>query len=92
MFKVGTCAVFVLLFCLVKIAEGQKPPRAYAKAKCEKRIKNETQLEQCKICVEQYNLPEYPSKSENPKILILSITSQSLYAPVIFVKVRFRYS
>ncbi|GFT26969.1 ribonuclease H1 [Nephila pilipes] len=64
MFKVGTCAVFVLLFCLVKIAEGQKPPRAYAKAKCEKRIKNETQLEMCKICVEQYNLPEYPSKSE----------------------------
>ncbi|GFW59445.1 ribonuclease H1 [Trichonephila clavipes] len=65
MFKVGTCAVFVLLFCLVKIAEGQKPPRAYAKAKCEKRIKNETQLEQCKMCVEQYNLPEYPSKSES---------------------------
>ncbi|GFQ79239.1 uncharacterized protein TNCT_552601 [Trichonephila clavata] len=64
MFKVGTFAVFILLFCLVKIAQGQKPPRAYAKVKCEKRIKNETQLEQCKICVEQYNLPEYPSKSE----------------------------
>ncbi|GIY71531.1 uncharacterized protein CDAR_292111 [Caerostris darwini] len=69
MFRVGICAVLVLFFCLVEIAEGQKPPRAYAKSKCERRIKNETLLETCKFCVEQYNLPEYPSKSEVSNLL-----------------------
>ncbi|XP_054719049.1 uncharacterized protein LOC129228395 [Uloborus diversus] len=42
----------------------QKPPREYAKSKCEKRVKNETELEKCKLCVEEYTLPEFPSKEE----------------------------
>ncbi|CAL1271364.1 unnamed protein product [Larinioides sclopetarius] len=74
MFKVGIFAAFVLFFFLIEIAAGQKPPRAYAKSKCEKRIKNETMLEQCKTCVEQYSLPEYPSKTEaraNDLLLLL---------------------
>nr|XP_042904909.1 uncharacterized protein LOC107447444 isoform X2 [Parasteatoda tepidariorum] len=57
-------ALIILFFYLFESATSQKPPRAYAKTKCEKRVKNETLLQQCKSCVENYSLPEYPTKSE----------------------------
>lgn len=55
---------------MVQVTYGQKPPREYAKAKCDKRIKNETLLQKCKDCVEQYTLPEFPSKEEVKAMII----------------------
>ncbi|KFM79438.1 hypothetical protein X975_14187, partial [Stegodyphus mimosarum] len=59
MIKVHIFAAIVLIFCFVVLVGAQKPPRLYAKSKCEKRIKNETLLEKCKTCVEEYTLPEF---------------------------------
>ncbi|KAG8200428.1 hypothetical protein JTE90_000511 [Oedothorax gibbosus] len=70
--KIEFFVAFAVLFCLVKAIEGQRPPpKVYAKIKCERRVKNETLLEKCKSCVEQYSLRENPSKSEISKLYSL---------------------